>query len=228
MMNTLSKILFLRAMQQLKSAKIMDGTWTLGGGTVLSEIYNHRTSKDIDIFINNPQLLTSISPRVNDAVENSLEDYQEMSNYVKLIFPEGKVDFIVAPKLCNVSTTECIIEGYKVYVDSPVEIISKKIFYRGESFKERDIIDLAVVYKNNGNLASEFAKIPGVISKVATLEYRICEMPQEKYDAAIENDKIFQILSGSDSVRGHEIELCKEFIAKVKEIAQMDNAIIKR
>ena len=133
-MNTLSKILFTRAMQQLENAQISPDLWTLGGGTVISEIYNHRTSKDIDIFISNPQLLTAISPRVNDAAQGSLEDYQEMSNYVKLIFPEGKVDFIVAPKLRDIASTDCVIEGHKVRVDNPVEIISKKIFYRGYAF----------------------------------------------------------------------------------------------
>jgi len=218
MMITLSKILFAKAMQQLENAEIPNDTWTLGGGTVISEIYNHRTSKDIDIFMNNPQLLTSISPRVNDAVEDSLEDYQEMSNYVKLIFPEGKVDFIVAPTLSDVSPMDCIIEGYKARVDDPIEIISKKIFYRGDSFKERDVIDLAVVYKNNSDLVRTFAKIPGISFKVSILEEKINGMSQEKYDSAIKNNNIFQLLPGSNSVRGHEIELCRQFIAEVRSI----------
>lgn len=36
---------------------IADPFWTLGGGTVLMFRYRHRPSKDIDIFVSDPQYL---------------------------------------------------------------------------------------------------------------------------------------------------------------------------
>jgi hypothetical protein len=37
--------------------------WTLGGGTVLMLRYAHRRSKDIDIFVPDPQYLGYVTPR---------------------------------------------------------------------------------------------------------------------------------------------------------------------
>lgn len=39
--------------------------WALGGGTVLMLHYVHRTSRDIDFFLKDAQLLPSLSPRLN-------------------------------------------------------------------------------------------------------------------------------------------------------------------
>ena len=49
-MPELYEILFLRAIKQLKQAKIHPDLWRLGGGTALRLIYNHRNSNDLDIF----------------------------------------------------------------------------------------------------------------------------------------------------------------------------------
>jgi hypothetical protein len=38
--------------------------WSMGGGTVLMFHYAHRKSKDIDIFIPDPQFLGYINPRI--------------------------------------------------------------------------------------------------------------------------------------------------------------------
>jgi hypothetical protein len=38
--------------------------WTLGGGTALMLHTGHRLSKDIDAFIDDPQYLTILSPRL--------------------------------------------------------------------------------------------------------------------------------------------------------------------
>ena len=88
------KILFDRAIKQLDQAGIKKQHWSLGGGTVLRMYYNHRESKDIDIFFHDQQLLAYISPRTNDANEDYLLTYAEGSVFTKIIFPEGEVDFI--------------------------------------------------------------------------------------------------------------------------------------
>jgi hypothetical protein len=45
------EILFKAAVKQLKAAKLPISSWTFGGGTALMLRFNHRQSKDIDIFL---------------------------------------------------------------------------------------------------------------------------------------------------------------------------------
>src|ERR1700676_5329081 len=71
--------------------------WTFGGGTVLMR--RHRLSKDVDIFINDPQFIGYLSPRLSPTAESLTTDYSEDSNFVKLAFPEGEIDFVAAPPL---------------------------------------------------------------------------------------------------------------------------------
>lgn len=75
------KTLFIKALKQLEQGGIAKGNWVFGGGTVLTHKFNHRESKDIDIFFDNPQFLNFVSPRVNDAVEASLADYSEQDKH---------------------------------------------------------------------------------------------------------------------------------------------------
>ena len=76
-----SEKLFEYAMKQLDTSNIPSNHWTIGGGTILKKFYQHRESKDIDVFLDNPQFLGMLSPRINDAVEYRLRDYSEASNY---------------------------------------------------------------------------------------------------------------------------------------------------
>ena len=54
-----SEVLLERAIRSLEEANISENLWAVGGGTVLSSVYGHRLSKDIDIFISEPQLLAA-------------------------------------------------------------------------------------------------------------------------------------------------------------------------
>lgn len=73
--------------------------WTFGGGTVLMLRHHHRMSKDIDIFVPDPQYLGFVSPRLSDAAERVSVDYVEGPGYVKLLRPEGEIDFVASPNL---------------------------------------------------------------------------------------------------------------------------------
>jgi hypothetical protein len=75
------------------------------------------------------------------------EAYEESANHLRLVFPEGEIDFIVAamitdlpnePKsidLSEIGMTACEIE-----VEHPVETAIKKLAYRGSMLKVRDIV----------------------------------------------------------------------------------------
>jgi hypothetical protein len=93
--------LFGYAVKRLTAANLPQNSWSFGGGTVLMLKYNHRYSKDIDIFFRDPQLLNAVSPRINDAAEDSILEYSEHTRFTKIQFAEGEVDFIVSPQITN-------------------------------------------------------------------------------------------------------------------------------
>jgi hypothetical protein len=125
-------------------------TWSLGGGTVLMLHYEHRLSKDIDIFLADPQLLTFLSPRLNDEVSSMAEGYDEQSSWLKITLTQGEIDFVVAPVLTSPGWERWYFEGRTINRETPVEIAAKKVFYRAAEFKARDIFDLAFVLKHEG------------------------------------------------------------------------------
>ncbi len=53
-----------RLVDEIKLHGTADPFWTFGGGTVLMLRYQHRRSKDIDIFVPDPQYLGYVSPRL--------------------------------------------------------------------------------------------------------------------------------------------------------------------
>ena len=107
---------------------IADPFWTLGGGTVLMFRYRHRLSKDIDIFVPDPQYLGYVSPRLSDVAAGLTEDYTEQPDaFVKLQFEEGEVDFVAAPNLLDRAWEIWDIQGHAVKVETAAEVIAKKI-----------------------------------------------------------------------------------------------------
>ena len=70
--------------------------------------------------------------------------YVEQSNFLKLIFDGGEVDFIVAPSLtADPYMIKTVLET-ETKIETPVEIV-KKVFYRPEEFSLRDVFDFAFV-----------------------------------------------------------------------------------
>ena len=120
--------------------------WTLGGGTVLMLRYQHRLSKDIDIFVPDPQYLGFVTPRLSDvAAAVSTQYVEDQSSYVKLIRPEGEIDFVVAPNLTQSPFEVWNIGGKTIRVETAAEIIAKKLWHRGDSANARDLFDLSLV-----------------------------------------------------------------------------------
>jgi hypothetical protein len=143
--------LFQRALLLIDSVGDAGGIldeWTFGGGTVLMRRHRHRFSKDIDIFIGDPQCLGYLSPRLSNAVEAMTTHYIEQSGFVKLYFPEGEIDFVVSGSLTQNPTHTEELFGRPVAVETSTEIIAKKVWHRGAEFTARDIFDLAMVIEN--------------------------------------------------------------------------------
>lgn len=137
-------------------------TWSLGGGTVLMFYYEHRLSKDIDIFVPDPQFLGYINPRIGGKAENITEQYKDGAGFVKLYMPEGEIDFVASATLTTAPFNRFDVLGRSILLESPVEIVAKKLWYRGDRATPRDLLDLAVVieqqYQEIINHSSIFSK----------------------------------------------------------------------
>lgn len=165
--------------------------WTFGGGTVLMRRYRHRFSKDIDIFVPDPQYLGHLSPRLNDCADGLTSHYNEQANFLKLYLPEGEIDFVVARPLTHPHAQTEEILGRPVQVETSVEILAKKIYHRGKDFTARDILDFALLVEKEpavltniqpilrqrrqamlARIDTDEPRLREVFSQLAVLEYR--------------------------------------------------------
>jgi hypothetical protein len=122
--------------------------WVLGGGTALMVLADHRLSRDIDAFIDDPQYLALLSPETTDVWKCSAWD--RAAHYLKLKYPEGEVDFIVTATISSLPPIEKQIDltGIRkrtIRIDPPVEIALKKLHYRATMLKPRDVFDISVI-----------------------------------------------------------------------------------
>jgi predicted nucleotidyltransferase component of viral defense system len=117
--------------------------WTFGGGTVLMRKYRHRLSKDIDIFVPDPQALNYVNPRLSQVAEDLSIHYEEANSFIKLFLTEGEIDFVASPNLTANPYVDEEIFGRKTHVETGAEIVAKKFFHRGNRLLARDMFDFA-------------------------------------------------------------------------------------
>lgn len=119
--------------------------WSFGGGTVLMLRIGHRFSKDIDLFVPDPQYLGFVNPRLSEVAEGISADHVENAESIKLILDEGEIDIVVGTPLTEHPFEMAEYQGRQFRVESNAEILAKKFFYRGDRAKARDIFDLCAV-----------------------------------------------------------------------------------
>jgi len=142
------EVLFLHALSIIDAAVAAGATpegWSFGGGTVLMLRHGHRVSKDVDIFVPDPQWLGYLTPRLNARSESLVSNYLEQAGFLKLYFDEGEIDFVACAPLTQTPAIVEILFGRVVGVETSSEIIAKKVWHRGALFTARDIFDLALV-----------------------------------------------------------------------------------
>jgi hypothetical protein len=156
------EVLFQRALVLIEDARsvgIPVEEWTFGGGTVLMRRHHHRLSKDVDIFVNDPQFITYLTPRLNQTAESLTTNYVEDHNFVKLAFPEGEVDFVASAPLTAAPAKIETLFGTNFLVETSTEIVAKKVWHRGAEFTARDIFDLAMVVEREPEAIQQIAPI---------------------------------------------------------------------
>jgi hypothetical protein len=139
----------LALMREMRLRTRPDALWTFGGGTVLMLRYAHRLSKDIDLFVPDPQYLGFVNPRLSDVAADLCTDYVEAMEYIKLLRPEGEIDIVASHNLTEQPWTVETIMGEQVCVETDVEIVAKKMWHRGDRATGRDLFDLALVLQTD-------------------------------------------------------------------------------
>ena len=149
--------------------------WSLGGGTVLMFHYQHRLSKDIDIFITDPQFLGYINPKLGGPAERLTTEYQEASHFMKLYLPEGEIDFVVTTPLTHNPFSSHEVLGRNIQLETPIEIVAKKMWHRGDNATARDLFDLALVIEHE---ADGLRRYPDIFNKHAKAFVSQCKSRQ--------------------------------------------------
>ncbi|HWU64856.1 MAG TPA: nucleotidyl transferase AbiEii/AbiGii toxin family protein, partial [Ensifer sp.] len=115
-----------------------DIAWSFGGGTALMLQIDHRDSFDIDVFIDDPQLLPFLNT-ITQGHELDVwpDDYRtDGTKTLKLVFTGlGEIDFICAAELTETPSFMRPLFEEMVRLETPAEIISKKVYYRGASLQ---------------------------------------------------------------------------------------------
>jgi hypothetical protein len=169
--------------------------WMLGGGTALMLHTRHRLSKDIDAFIDDPQYLTILSPRLGGEGVWGCMAFEEQANHLKLVYPEGEIDFIVAGNITDLAAEPISLETdhdlppITINVEHPVEIALKKLHYRGTLLKVRDIFDIAVVDSHqtgvlNRNLVRVSQLKQGITARLSDISDEFCRRELAELDIA--------------------------------------------
>ncbi len=157
----------LSIVEGIKKHGTAEPFWTFGGGTVLMLRYAHRISNDIDIFVPDPQYLGFVTPRLSDVAAAVSSQYVEDQNsYVKLIRPDGEIDFVAAPNLTQSPYEVWILNGQKIRVETATEIVAKKLWHRGDRATARDLFDLSLVIEREPDeliKAADFLKRNAIV-----------------------------------------------------------------
>jgi hypothetical protein len=127
--------------------------WTFGGGTALMLQIDHRESHDIDLFLTDPQFLPFLNPETQGFELSRLPDtYQtDGAGSLKLTFEDiGEIDFICCAEITEKTTSVSNLRGKAVNLETPAEIIAKKVYYRGASMQPRDMFDIAATSEAMG------------------------------------------------------------------------------
>ena len=86
-----------------------------------------------------------MSPRLSDPAERVSQHYVEGPGYVKLLRPEGEIDFVASHNLTAQPFDEYALLGRALKVETAAEIVAKKLWHRGDRATARDLFDLSLV-----------------------------------------------------------------------------------
>ena len=208
-----TELLLEKAIKILEYANIDNSQWSMGGGTILMLNYHHRLSKDVDIFVSNTQYFNGLSPKLNDVAEDA-DFYQEGERFISLSYPEGKIDFVKAFQVSDYLPTLKHVFNQNIFVDDDIEIVTKKVFFRGASLHPRDLYDLATVYlgPRRSELVNALINIPEQLQEFHDALQRVG--PGFSFSEDYDLDLVLDIPLG---LKGREVDICIDLCNEVRK-----------
>lgn len=208
-----TELLLEKAIKILEYANIDNSQWSMGGGTILMLNYHHRLSKDVDIFVSNTQYFNGLSPKLNDVAEDA-DFYQEGERFISLSYPEGKIDFVKAFQVSDYLPTLKHVFNQNIFVDDDIEIVTKKVFFRGASLHPRDLYDLATVYlgPRRSELVKALINIPEQLQEFHDALQRVG--PGFSFPEDYGLDLVLDIPLG---LKGREVDICIDLCNEVRK-----------
>lgn len=208
-----TELLLEKAIKILEYANIDNSQWSMGGGTILMLNYHHRLSKDVDIFVSNTQYFNGLSPKLNNVAEDA-DFYQEGERFISLSYPEGKIDFVKAFQVSDYLPTLKHVFNQNIFVDDDIEIVTKKVFFRGASLHPRDLYDLATVYlgPRRSELVKALINIPEQLQEFHDALQRVG--PGFSFSEDYGLDLVLDIPLG---LKGREVDICIDLCNEVRK-----------
>ncbi len=166
-----------------KIPKEFKNYYAFGGGTALSLCYfQHRLSFDVDIFIYDAQLMNYINPQIFfEDIEDEIEDYMCMSHQINMITKDGIYVNILSVKNLNPNKKDVLkLNNNSILVETPEEIIAKKIIFRKNENKVRDLLDIAFAIHNDNDFLNKLVKIDYITKNDLEKLYEAIKRVDEK------------------------------------------------
>ncbi len=196
-----------KLIHQCALSKIPESAWTIGGGTMLALVYfQHRMSYDVDIFVQDPQYFSYLSPKwFIDNQADFAPEYLDQANHIQLTTSGVKVDILLAPNRTGDKPVIQNVAGVSARVDSIGEITAKKIHYRGVHCRGRDIFDIAVSVSRYPAILAELNRQGAVtLDELFALRCALSKMDAARYR---EESKIVQPESTWRDICDHAPEI---------------------
>ncbi len=170
--------LALSIMDQANAKGIGLHNWSFGGGTALMLQIRHRESHDIDLFIDDAQYLPFLNPQTQDYdLALAPSDYEtDGAHALKIVYDGmGEIDFICCDTITAAPVSIVTLRGRQVRLETPAEILAKKVVFRGTRMQPRDMFDIAATARSMGEGAviQALAAFPAECEKAAQVAARM-------------------------------------------------------
>ncbi|WP_326928984.1 nucleotidyl transferase AbiEii/AbiGii toxin family protein [Caballeronia sordidicola] len=90
-----------------------------------------------------------MNPRISDVASDITTEYEEHPQFVKLLLPEGEIDFVVSLNLTDPGYDQWTLLDRPVKAETAAEIVAKKMWHRGDRATARDLFDLSLVIERD-------------------------------------------------------------------------------
>lgn len=184
--------------------------WSFGGGTALMLQIKHRESHDIDLFIDDAQYLPYLNPETQGYdLALAPSDYEtDGTRALKIVFDGvGEIDFICCDPVTEEPFVVSEIRGRSVKLETPAEILAKKVVFRGSHLQPRDMFDIAAVAQSMGAdyVIDACSKFPAACQEALRVSERMSPRLVEAVIAKLLVEKGFQALQSRAQMITKEI-----------------------